>query len=206
MYVKIWQDTHFDTIDYNEKVEKAIAKLKQGSENLIIIRRDGTLYNLLTQGDLPILDTMDPSKSLLEVLDPTDNFLFDDDLLEDALLLMMDSKIKVVPVVDIELYPVGIFGFFQVLKAFKTISAMDESGTRAIIIISDSPGELNKVLNVFALKKINVLSLMTAKISKDKRMVSLKLGITDINYVSDILDEQNIEYEGVYEEKGGQEN
>jgi acetoin utilization protein AcuB len=98
------------------------------------------------------------------------------------------------------MYPVGVFGLFEVLRAFKTISAMEEKGTRTIILIRDIPGELNKTLGIFASRNINVLSLMTAKISEEKRMVSLKLGIKDINKISDILDEENIEYEGIYEE------
>jgi len=56
---------------------------------------------------------------------------------------------------------------------------------------------------VFAREKINVLSLMTAKISENKRMVSLKLGIKDINKISEILEDQEIEYEGIYEEDKG---
>ena len=79
---------------------------------------------------------------------------------------------------------------------------MDEAGTRAIIKIKDEPGELNKVLAVLP-EKINVLSLMTAKISENKRMVSLKLGIKDINKISEILEDQEIEYEGIYEEDKG---
>jgi acetoin utilization protein AcuB len=79
---------------------------------------------------------------------------------------------------------------------------MDETGTRALIKINDVPGELNKVLSVFASRKINLLSLTTAKISDEKRMISLKLGIKNIDLISDILDEENIEYEGIYEENG----
>jgi acetoin utilization protein AcuB len=153
--------------------------------------------------DIEFLKTYEPNRKLIEILDPTDSFLFDDDLVEDALVIMLENRVKVLPVVDSELFPVGTFGFLELLKAFKTISAMDEAGTRAIIKIKDEPGELNKVLAVFAREKINVLSLMTAKISENKRMVSLKLGIKDINKISEILEDQEIEYEGIYEEDKG---
>jgi len=203
MYIKLWQNTHFAKIDYYETVQEAINKLISIGDSLVVIRRDGTLYNLLSQMDIEFLKTYEPNRKLIEILDPTDSFLFDDDLVEDALVIMLENRVKVLPVVDSELFPVGTFGFFELLKAFKTISAMDEAGTRAIIKIKDEPGELNKVLAVFAREKINVLSLMTAKISENKRMVSLKLGIKDINKISEILEDQEIEYEGIYEEDKG---
>lgn len=200
MYIKIWQNKVFETIDYTETMEKALEKLENDSEYLVVIRRDGTLYNLISRGDITSLYTYEMDKKLIEILDPTDSFLFDTDLVEDALVLMLENRLRILPIVDNEMYPVGVFGLFEVLRAFKTISAMEEKGTRAIILIRDIPGELNKTLGIFASRNINVLSLMTAKISKEKRMVSLKLGIKDINKISDILDEENIEYEGIYEE------
>ncbi|WP_121959559.1 CBS domain-containing protein [Petrotoga sp. 9T1HF07.CasAA.8.2] len=203
MYVKIWQNYTFQTIEYTETLQKAFDKISSEEENLVVVRRDGTLYNLITFNDITTtfssygLDT-----KLIEILDPTDSFLFDTDLLEDALVLMLENRARVLPVVNNEMRPVGIFGLFEVLKAFKTISAIDETGTRALIKINDVPGELSKLLSIFANRKINLLSLMTAKISDEKRMISLKLGIKNIDLISDILDEENIEYEGIYEENG----
>ncbi|MFY9126407.1 MAG: CBS domain-containing protein, partial [Defluviitoga tunisiensis] len=153
MYIKLWQNTHFAKIDYYETVQEAINKLISIGDSLVVIRRDGTLYNLLSQMDIEFLKTYEPNRKLIEILDPTDSFLFDDDLVEDALVIMLENRVKVLPVVDSELFPVGTFGFFELLKAFKTISAMDEAGTRAIIKIKDEPGELNKVLAVFAREK-----------------------------------------------------
>jgi len=207
MYVKLWQNDTFQAIEYTETLQKAFDKISSEEENLVVVRRDGTLYNLITFNDITTtfssygLDT-----KLIEILDPTDSFLFDTDLLEDALVLMLENRARILPVVDNEMHPVGVFGLFEVLKSFKTISAMDETGTRAVIKIDDIPGELNKVLSIFANRKINLLSLMTAKISDKKRMISLKLGIKNIDLISDILDEENIEYEGIYEENGDKES
>ncbi|PNR96556.1 acetoin utilization protein AcuB [Petrotoga olearia] len=206
MYVKIWQNEAFQTIEYTESLQKVFDKISSEEENLVVIRRDGTLYNLITLNDLTTFSSYDFDTKLIEILDPTDSFLFDTDLLEDALVLMLESRARILPVVDNEMHPVGVFGLFEVLKSFKTISAMDEAGTRAVIKIDDIPGELNKVLSIFANRKINLLSLMTAKISDKKRMISLKLGIKNIDLISDILDEENIEYEGIYEEKGDKES
>jgi len=202
MYVKLWQNDTFQTIEYTENLQKAFDKISSEEENLVVLRRDGTLYNLITFNDIATFSSYDLDTKLIEILDPTDSFLFDTDLLEDALVLMLENRARVLPVVNNKMHPVGVFGLFEVLKAFKTISAMDETGTRALIKINDVPGELNKVLSVFASRKINLLSLTTAKISDEKRMISLKLGIKNIDLISDILDEENIEYEGIYEENG----
>ncbi|KUK82292.1 MULTISPECIES: CBS domain-containing protein [Petrotoga] len=206
MYVKLWQNDTFQTIEYTENLQKAFDKISNEEENLVVLRRDGTLYNLITFNDIATFSSYDLDTKLIEILDPTDSFLFDNDLLEDALVLMLENRARILPVVDNEMHPVGVFGLFEVLKSFKTISAMDETGTRAVIKIDDIPGELNKVLSIFATRKINLLSLMTAKISDKKRMISLKLGIKNIDLISDILDEENIEYEGIYEEKGDKES
>ncbi len=203
MYVKLWQNDTFQTIEYTENLQKAFDKINSEEENLVVVRRDGTLYNLITFNDITTtFSSHDLNTKLIELLDPTDSFLFDTDLLEDALVLMLENRARVLPVVNNEMRPVGVFGLFEVLKAFKTISAIDETGTRALIKINDAPGELGKLLSIFANRKINLLSLMTAKINDEKRMISLKLGIKNIDLISDILDEENIEYEGIYEENG----
>jgi acetoin utilization protein AcuB len=42
--------------------------------------------------------------------------------------------------------------------------------------------------------------MTTCKITKNKRMLSIKLSLKDVNTISSILDNNNIEYDGIYEE------
>ena len=64
----------FCKIDYYETVQEAINKLISVGDSLVVIRRDGTLYNLLSQIDIEFLKTYEPNRKLIEILDPTDSF------------------------------------------------------------------------------------------------------------------------------------
>jgi acetoin utilization protein AcuB len=99
------------------------------------------------------------------------------------------------------MYPVGIFGFYEIVKAFRGLSSMEEDGTKIMLVRDDVPGELKKLLDIISKENINILSLMTHKIKKDKRIITLKINIKDVSFVSDLFDKNGIDYEAIFEEE-----
>ncbi|PWJ86819.1 acetoin utilization protein AcuB [Oceanotoga teriensis] len=200
MYVRKWYSKSFHYVYLNSTLREFYEKLSDLGDNIAILRNDNTLYNMITKEELEFLSKFDENMKLYEILDPVEYFLFDDDLVEDALNIMLENHIKVLPVVDSEMIPLGIFGFFEILRAFRSISAMDESGTKIILTRKDKPGQLNNILQLLAKEDINVLSLMTSKNVNSKRSITLKLDIQNVNIVSDIFEKNNIEYDAIFEE------
>jgi acetoin utilization protein AcuB len=185
----------------NKTVKDALELIRKNKECVVILRHDNTLYNIIRYEDIEFLDDFEDNKEIYEILDPVDIFLYNDDLIEDAMLMMFENKVKIFPVVDHEMYPVGIFGFYEIIKAFRGLSSMEEDGAKIMLIRDDVPGELKKLLDIISKENINILSLMTHKIKKDKRIITLKINIKDVSFVSDLFDKNGIDYEAIFEEE-----
>ena len=160
MYIKKWYSTKYKFIYFNEELSKLSEILQTNDEPIIVLREDNTLFNLVTPEDFKFIISHNENKKIFEIFDPVEYFLYDDDMVEDALLLMIDNRVKVLPVVDSEMYPLGIFGFFEVIKAFKGVSAMDEPGTKVVLQLDDKPGSLKKIIDILSVENINILSLL----------------------------------------------
>ncbi|HOO75573.1 MAG TPA: CBS domain-containing protein [Tepiditoga sp.] len=202
MYINKWYNRDFKSVYYNRRISDIWNLLDDEDDSVIILREDNTLYNMVSREEIRSISSEISEKKLFEIFDPVDNFLYEDDLVEDALLLMLESKIKILPVVDNEMYPVGIFGIFEVLKAFRNVTSMDEPGTKVMMILDDKPGKLKNIIDILSKKNINILSLITNKIDDTTRMLTLKLDVKNVNFVSDLLENNSIEYEGIFEEDG----
>jgi len=201
MYVKNWYNKNFQYIYLNKTVKESLKLIQKNKECIIILRHDNTLYNIIRYEDIDFLSNYDENKEIYEVLDPVDIFLYNDDLIEDAMLMMLENKVKIFPVVDHEMFPVGIFGFYEIIKAFRSLSSMEEDGTKIMLVRDDKPGELKRLLDIVSKENINILSLMTHKINNNKRVITLKINIKDVSFVSDLFDKNGIDYEAIFEEE-----
>ncbi|KLO23654.1 hypothetical protein X275_02165 [Marinitoga sp. 1197] len=201
MYVKLWMKNKFETLQSTNTVDDAIKKFfEKDDEIVLILRKNGTLFSSIYRGDMAILQEYNSDDFLIDIFDPIEDFLYEDDLVEDVLLTMLETNYKVLPVVDYDMKPVGLFGFQELIRAMVNITALDEIGTKVILTLDDKPGELQKIVEVFSNNNLNILSMTTCKINSQRRMLSIKLSLKDVNTVSTILDKNNIEYDGIYEE------
>ncbi|KLO23389.1 MULTISPECIES: CBS domain-containing protein [unclassified Marinitoga] len=201
MYVKLWMKNKFETLQSTNTVDDAIKKFfEKDDEIVLILRKNGTLLSSIYRGDMAILQEYNSDDFLIDIFDPIEDFLYEDDLVEDVLLTMLETNYKVLPVVDYDMKPVGLFGFQELIRAMVNITALNEIGTKVILTLDDKPGELQKIVEVFSNNNLNILSMTTCKINSQRRMLSIKLSLKDVNTVSTILDKNNIEYDGIYEE------
>jgi acetoin utilization protein AcuB len=170
---------------------------------MIVLREDETLYNCISVAEMDYIKSFDKELKLMDILDPVESFLFENDMVEDALNLIQQNRITVLPVVDYDLYPVGTIGIFEIIKAFKSVSGMNEPGTKITVSLNEKPGQLRTLLDIFTSKDINILSLLTSEVNNGKRSVTLKVDMKDVNAVSELLEANTIEYDGIFEEDGG---
>lgn len=202
MQIKNLYNLDYDIVYNSDTIKTIIYKFKINinREFFIILRRDQTIYNIISRDNYYL--TEENSDFRVDYLiDPIDFFLYDDDLVEDAIKIMYKNKIKILPVVDTEMFPLGTFAFYELIKSFKEVSALDEPGTKAIIVLDDIPGQLSNLLAVLSKENINILSLITSKINSNKRALSIKFNIKDVNYISDIFEKNDLEYETIFEEE-----
>jgi acetoin utilization protein AcuB len=201
MYVKLWTKKNFERLSVENTIDDAIKLFFEKETDIILLtRKNGTLLSAIRKEDIAILREYDSDDLLIDVFEPIEDFLYEDDLVEDVLLTMLETNYKILPVVDYDMKPIGIFGVNELLKAMVNITALDEPGTKVIITLQDKPGEVKKIVETISNNNLNILSMTTCKITKNKRMLSIKLSLKDVNTISSILDNNNIEYDGIYEE------
>ncbi|MBM7558599.1 CBS domain-containing protein [Marinitoga litoralis] len=201
MYVKLWTKKIFERLSVENTIDDAIKLFFEKETDIILLtRKNGTLLSAIRKEDIAILREYDSDDLLIDVFEPIEDFLYEDDLVEDVLLTMLETNYKILPVVDYDMKPIGIFGVNELLKAMVNITALDEPGTKVIITLQDKPGEVKKIVETISNNNLNILSMTTCKITKNKRMLSIKLSLKDVNTISSILDNNNIEYDGIYEE------
>ncbi|WP_129408323.1 CBS domain-containing protein [Marinitoga lauensis] len=201
MYVKLWMRNKFETLRITNTVDDAIKLFfEKDIEIILITRKNGTLLSSIRREDIAILREYNSDDYLIDVFEPIEDFLYEDDLVEDVLLTMLETNYKILPVVDYDMKPVGLFGFHELIQAMVSITALDEPGTKVILTLNDKPGELRKIVETISNNELNILSMTTCKINENRRMLSIKLSLRDVNTVSIILDKNNIEYDGIYEE------
>jgi len=186
-----------------EKVSALVERFNSYVDVMIVLREDETLYNCISVAEMDYIKSFDKELKLMDILDPVESFLFENDMVEDALNLIQQNRITVLPVVDYDLYPVGTIGIFEIIKAFKSVSGMDEPGTKITVSLNEKPGQLRTLLDIFTSKDINILSLLTSEVNNGKRSVTLKVDMKDVNAVSELLEANTIEYDGIFEEDGG---
>lgn len=203
MYIKNYINTNFQKAMLTEKVSALVERFNSYVDVMIVLREDETLYNCISVAEMDYIKSFDKELKLMDILDPVESFLFENDMVEDALNLIQQNRITVLPVVDYDLYPVGTVGIFEIIKAFKSVSGMDEPGTKITVSLNERPGQLRTLLDIFTGKDINILSLLTSEVNNGKRFVTLKVGMKDVNAVSELLEANSIEYDGIFEEDGG---
>ena len=202
MQVIRYYEEKFEHIYINDNYSKVVEKFSNNIsiDSLVILRSDQTLYNIILREELTNFKDINENTKIYEIIDPVEFFLYDDDLIEDAVNIMSENKIKTLPVVDVEMYPLGLFGFYQLIKAFQSVAAMDEPGTKVMIILDDLPGQLNTLLNVLSKENVNILSLITNKLDNKKRSVTLKFNVKNVNLISEIFEKNDLDYETIFEE------
>jgi len=202
MQVIRYYEEKFEHIYINDNYSKVVEKFSNNIsiDSLVILRSDQTLYNIILREELTNFKDISENTKIYEIIDPVEFFLYDDDLIEDAVNIMSENKIKTLPVVDVEMYPLGLFGFYQLIKAFQSVAAMDEPGTKVMIILDDLPGQLNTLLNVLSKENVNILSLITNKLDNKKRSVTLKFNVKNVNLISEIFEKNGLDYETIFEE------
>ncbi len=203
MYIKNYINTNFQKAMLTEKVSALVERFNSYVDVMIVLREDETLYNCISVAEMDYIKSFDKELKLMDILDPVESFLFENDMIEDALNLIQQNRITVLPVVDYDLYPVGTIGIFEIIKAFKSVSGMNEPGTKITVSLNEKPGQLRTLLDIFTSKDINILSLLTSEVNNGKRSVTLKVDMKDVNAVSELLEANTIEYDGIFEEDGG---
>jgi len=83
--------------------------------------------------------------------------------LEDALLLMQQTKVGGFPVVDAHGLLLGIISIRDLMRAFINVLGIEEPGTLLCIVVEDKIGQLKKIVDAITEERISFGSILVAR-------------------------------------------
>ena len=92
--------------------------------------------------------------------------------IQDALLLIQDSKVGALPVIDEDRRVTGIISVRDLLRAFINVLGIGEPGTLLCILVEEKIGQLKKIVDAITEENISFGSVLVARYwDEDKRAV-----------------------------------
>lgn len=199
MFVKNWLNDDFPSIGVKATVQEALNQMrKYKTDYCVTVDEEGRFTGFVYKNSIANADL---GSSVEDYVVFPDFFTHEDSYIEEAALTFRESQERCLAVVDSDMKVKGVITLTEVLEAFVAITAMDEPGVRILLTLQDKPGELKKVLDVFALNNINVLAVNTVK-RDGFRSVSIKVDASEPKQIERLLKELGIEFLKVVKEEG----
>lgn len=108
--------------------------------------------------------------------------------IQDALLMIQNSRVGALPVVDEEGILKGIISVRDLLRAFINVLGIGEPGTLLCLLVEEKVGQLKKIVDAITEENISFGSVLVARYwEKDKRAVFLYLLTQNIAHVKEKL-------------------
>ncbi len=101
-----------------------------------------------------------------------------DAMLEEAAIVMRDSKVEILPVMD-EGKVIGVITESDVLDAFIDINGAREPGTRLVIEADDQPGVMSRLARVTGELETNITHIAVYRTGMESSFVLL--GVNTVN-------------------------
>lgn len=200
MIVKKWINKAYPIFKTGQKIADVFKEKEEFSLSTVVIKdEDGYLAGIIKKKDL---QNFDPEQKLGDVASDVTLYCFDNDLVEDAVLLLIESHDFVVPVVNENLKLKGVITVFEVLEALMEITSMAVESVRITFKLPDKPGFLKKIVDVLADEEINILSIITTPDDEGMKTVIIRTEKMNSEYIAEILEENDIVFDSVSEEEG----
>lgn len=109
--------------------------------------------------------------------------------IQDALLVIQDSKVGALPVVDEDGKITGIISVRDLLRAFINVLGIGEPGTLMCILVKEKVGQLKKIVDAVTEENISFGSVLVARYwEEDKRAVFTYLLTQNVAHVKKKLE------------------
>lgn len=199
LFVKNWMNNDFPSISIKASVQEALSQMRRyKTDYCVTIDEEGRFAGLVYKNSIANADL---ENSVEDYVSFPDFYVHEESYIEEAALTFRESHESCLAVVDDEMRVKGVVTLTEVLEAFVAITAMDEPGVRVLMILQDKPGELKKVLDVFAMNGVNVLAVNTAR-RDGFRSLSIKVDASEPKQIEKLLKEHGIEFTKLVKEEG----
>jgi acetoin utilization protein AcuB len=200
MTVSKWVNRAYPVYRGSETVEKVAREEKTLGFSTIVVMDDND--KLLGTVSAERISGEDRSKKLEEFIVESPYFCLVDDYIEDAVLMLIESRDFVLPVIDDRSRVLGAITVYEILEALMEFTAMDRSGCRISMLLEDVPGSLKGVVDALAESEINILSIVTTTQEDSRKRVVIRTSDTDIGKIAEALEGSTAMLESITEEEG----
>ena len=204
MFVKQWMTADPQTVNSRTPVMEAMHLLREGGFRRLPVVQEGKLVGFVTDRDLK---EATPSKAstlsvyelnyllskltVRDIMETSVLTVAPDDPIEKAALLMEESKVSGLPVVE-DNRVVGILTITDLLGTFVDVLGLREGGTRVTVFLPDEPGILMQVAE--AGPPSNIAAVVTSGIKEgQRRELVLRVTGEDADGFAERLREKGVE-------------
>lgn len=215
MLIKDWMAKDVLTVDENTSLMRATRVMKENNIRRLPVVAHGKLIGIVTDRDVK---DASPSKTtsldihelyyllsemkVKDVMTPAPITLSGRDSLEKAAVIMLDSRISGLPVVDESGQLIGLLSETDVLKGFIHSTGIKDGAIQYVFELPDKPGSVTKVIEILRKYNTRVISILTSfeDANEGMKQVAIRITADDENTLKElhkILNEQfNIIYYG----------
>ena len=175
MLIQDWMAKDVMTVDENTSLMRATRIMKENSIRRLPVVSHGKLIGIITDRDVK---DASPSKTtsldihelyyllsemkIKDVMTSTPMTLSGKETLEKAALIMLNSRISGLPVVDDNDHLIGLLSETDVLRGFIHMTGMQDNAIQYVFDLSDEPGSVTKVTSVLKEHETRIISILTS--------------------------------------------
>ena len=191
MFVKWRMTANPFTIDSGVTVPDAIEMMQTHNITKLPVLRDGKLCGVVSQSDINRALPSDATSlsfgevayllsklKIYKIMQKNPPTISADAMWEEAAIVMRDSKVDILPVLD-EGKVVGVITESDVLDAFIDINGAREPGTRLVIEADDQPGVMSRLARVTGELETNITHIAVYRTGMESSFVLL--GVNTVN-------------------------
>lgn len=191
MFVKWRMTANPFTIDSGATVPDAIEMMQTHDITKLPVLRDGKLCGVVSQSDINRALPSDATSlsfgevayllsklKIYKIMHKNPPTISADAMLEEAAIVMRDSKVEILPVMDKDKV-VGVITESDVLDAFIDINGAREPGTRLVIEADDQPGVMSRLARVTGELETNITHIAVYRTGMESSFVLL--GVNTVN-------------------------
>lgn len=194
MFVRARMSKDIQSVSPKEPLSKVYALMKEkGFEGVPVL--DGTkVVGVVTMWDiLTRLAEIDHTEEYLretivgEVMTKQPITIHEDEIIEEAAMLMHRYDISLLPVVNDDDRVVGVITQSDFFRIFMEVLGLERKGTRISLLLDEKVGELARVTDIIRAKGVNIISLVTFEPGRPYGDIVIRVDTVESKSVVDAL-------------------
>ncbi len=194
MLIQDWMAKDVMTVDENTSLMRATRIMKENRIRRLPVVSHGKLIGIITDRDVK---DASPSKTtsldihelyyllsemkVKDVMTNTPFTLSGKETLEKAALIMLNSRISGLPVIDDGGHLIGLLSETDVLRGFIHMTGIKDNAIQYVFDLPDEPGSVTKVTAILNDRQSRILSILTSFEDAPKKMKRVAIRIAPLD-------------------------